>query len=369
MSPNTTLVNKASTEDLEMKFDPAIHTKEYLLKQRGVLENLASKSEKFAKSELAQDRELLLSVIFESERDTVAHVLAESQPAWVHTDAAKDYSILMAQGEDGYTVAHSLAFSQPDWLNSNAAKDPNILKCKCHNGWSVALVLATHQKGFIHTEAANNYEILSLTNKVGFSVAHRLVNNPDFMSKNVFFHKRILTIEYDNHLLAQYISDRYSESHGMNITKMAMLLIAQGAAYKHSKPMSADIGATLIEHSQQILEENSEPLISLKVLIALHSTIAHNIEKIRLSPYPKSFEEMRCQWENYQSETERMLRHHLSTYQNEIHQLHHVDYFCEPGDALVKKITSELIMNRTLDEHKASNTCTDEEETFLPSLY
>jgi hypothetical protein len=354
-----------------MRFDPTIHTKEYLLKQRGVLEKLASKSEEFAKSELAQDRELLLSVIFESELDTVAHVLAESQPAWVHTDAAKDYAILMAQGEDGYTVAHTLARSQPEWLTSAAAKDPMILKCKCHNGWSVALVLATHQKGFIHTEAANNYEILSLTNKNGLSVAHKLVNNhnTEFMSKNVFFHKRILTIEYDNHLLAQYISDRYSESHGMDITKMAMLLIAQGAAYKHSKPMSADIGATLIEQSQRIFEEHSEPLVSLKILIALHSTIVHNIEKITKTPYPKSFEEMRCQWENYQSESERMLRHHLSTYQNEFHQLHHVDYFCEPGDALVKKITSELIMNRTLDEHKASNTCMVEEETFLPSLY
>jgi hypothetical protein len=90
-----------------MKFDPAIHTKAFLLTNAATLGELAKHDPQFAASSLAQDADIL-KLTLDSYRSTVAHYLARYQSEWLATDAAKDFDVL------GLTVDILLAVNDED---------------------------------------------------------------------------------------------------------------------------------------------------------------------------------------------------------------------------------------------------------------
>jgi hypothetical protein len=321
-----------------MIFDPAVHTKEFLLSNADFAVNLARESRVFSVSNLAQDLDVLKiqSVDFGF---TVAHRLAEYQSSWLSTEAAKNHYVLRLENGVGWTVAHTLASHQPDWLKSDASKDFDVLRLTNVNGWAVAHALAVYQPSWPKNSAImEDFNLLRLQDDEGFSVAHLLVSNhPENLHNEKFFHKKVLSLECKGQLLAEFISERYNHSNGLDITTMAMKLIAQGAAYKHSKPIGQEIGEQLITQIRSLLSETIDPLISFKQLQALYSTLAHAVVQNN-------------DLKDAQATAEAMLRQHVDTHSELFDIPHTVDMFCEPGDDLLRKIMAERTLTSTLSD-------------------
>jgi hypothetical protein len=290
-----------------MQFNPAIHTKEFLIANPHTTCSFAEKSSEFAESEHAQDVEILLIRNTEHlNKPTIAHYLAEYQPQWINTAAARNDFILRLTSEGGVSVAHYLAKHQPAWVFSDTASKFNpILMVKNHSEWSVAHALFFHQSEWINTAAAND--------------------------------KRILTIDKRGEILAAYISLHASAQRGCSIEHMAMKLISQGAAYKHSKIVEASVGRSILKQSEVLIEESIEPLIALKQAKALYSTCFYCAELVK----PTDYKLLNKGWDELIHISKSHILEILSN-NPELWDLDHtVDIFCEPADALVKHLKAE----------------------------
>jgi hypothetical protein len=322
-----------------MEFNPAIHTKEFLLNNPKVAFELADKSVEFSACALASDLELI-SLVVNAWGDTVAHRLAQHQSEWLRSDASKSVDILELANKNGYTVAHQIANYQSEWLRSDASKSVDILKLADKHGYTVAHTLAEYQPEWFQTDASKLSEILHLANELGYTVAYAMLSDEQCLKHDPLFHKEILTLERDDAILAERITEIYSLSHGMNVPTMAMKLIEQGAAYKLSKPMALKVGDTLLKQCKILIEDNFDVQISLKQLMALYSTFSHNVSKIISTEQQKSLQ----QWQELLVKSEKLLCQHLSAHP-ELYDIEHtVDIFCEPADDLLKKIQSERIL-------------------------
>jgi hypothetical protein len=367
-----------------MQFDPAIHTKEFLLSNPATALVLAEKSAEFATNELASDFEILRLV---DGGFTAAYNLARYQQEWMSSEAAKSLEVLKLANRGGFTVAHGLAAYQSEWVNSEDAKSFTILRLKGGGGNSVAHWLATFQSGWIDSEGAHNFDILMLANDDGKTVAHALAlsesewisseaaksldilkladvygetvarylvdNNKQSIHHQPIMQKQILTLQNEGKMLAEFITEKY-KSDGMDVSVMAMKLISQGAAYKHSKPIAITIGESLLKQSKALTMDNLEPVISFKQLQAAYSTFAHNVAKIISTQEQESLQE----WQGLLLQSENMIRQHL----NENPELYDIEYtvdiFCEPGDDLLKKLQSERAFGSnsgSLNELNAGN--------------
>lgn len=264
-----------------MEFNQTIHTKKFLLENLNTLSSLCLNSSGFALSALAQDDELLRIIL----------------------------------NNFGDTVAHTLAANQREWLS---------------------------------TGKASNLEILQLRNNLDHTVAHQAVNHPECLKLDAIFSKPILTIHLKEYLeetnelivdeiLAERIAKKYCMSHGFDESVMILKLIEQGAAYKHSKPLSIEIGNKVMARVGELLAEIIEPSIKLKVCLALYSTGHHALLRCKESPTKGSL----ADWMRFLEQSEQVIHQQISMNQNLLDEEYVADFFCQHGDDLWKKLQSQ----------------------------
>jgi hypothetical protein len=339
-----------------MQFDPAIHTKEFLLNNKLVLEQLALNSESFALSELCEDVELLNT---RANARSLAHILAKNQPLWLKSKSSRNNEVLKIK--DGFctTVAHYLAEYQSSWALSASAEDLDLLRTADTFGKMVVHVLAQHQPLWLKSEASKRHDILRLEDHDGWSVAQYLVGyQQESISHEPLFQKSILTLELkdiisskpNGKLLSEYILDTFKGKEGINTPAIAMKLIAQGAAFKQSQVMPLSDGNSILKQCKALIDDCFEPLIGLKQLQGLYSTCFHNISKIIATPEKKSLN----QWQDILSKAEKMLRQHLLAHPALFNVEHAVDLFCEPAMDLMSQLISENnLMHAYTPEHQS----------------
>lgn len=159
-----------------MKFDPNIHTVDFLLQNDDVILELIHNCEDFGLSQVSSDKRLLSHVIdavdayelgFEfnsaSEWLTVAHLMAEHQKSWVNNPVIEDMEILSLKDENDYTVAHELATSRPLWFKKRAAKDLDVLSwTDSLKDESVAFLLAENNSQWVDSLTIDDMDIMLL---------------------------------------------------------------------------------------------------------------------------------------------------------------------------------------------------------------
>jgi hypothetical protein len=303
-----------------LRFEPFIHTKEFLFKNPEVALTLSVHYTAFSRSELVKDLEVLS--LSGKAGYTVAHVLAEHQPEWLQS-----------------------AEHQPDWLMSDASKSPEILRLAIDGDHTIAHWLARYQSEWLQSEAATSPEVLRLADKYGRTVAYEiLIHQSESVYHQPLMQKQILTLDCFGYMLAEKFTEKYGDTHGLDTSTMAMKLIEQGAAYKHSNPIALDVGDSLLNQCKALIEDNLDAQISLNQLMALHSTFYHNVSKIISAEQQDSLQ----QWQQLIVKSEVMIRQHLNAYPELYDVEHTVDIFCEPADDLLKRLRSERILNSNL---------------------
>jgi hypothetical protein len=301
--------------EVSMQFDPVKHTKEFLLENNDQLEQLAKHSPEFAKHSLAEDFQLLNCDVsrYETPRyEKVAHLLARHQVGWLKSNAVRNIDVLMLKDKYGKLVAHTLAESQSDWMNSDDAK---------------------------------NVEILKLSTEDGYSVAHSIIHtNKDPLSFESVSKKEVLTLERNGKLLAEYWSQKHGRSYRcMGFTIIAMKLISQGAAYKHSGILSTFQGGYLLSHAKTMFFDSLDPLVKLKHLQAFYSTFYHQVVKIESTAEQSDLGE----WQSMLTRVGDMLEIHLNEHPELCDMQHTIDFFCEPGDVFVKHYVSARFLKES----------------------
>jgi hypothetical protein len=284
-----------------MQFNPAIHTKEFLLNNSKVLFELAEKSVGFSVSALASDLDLLR--LGNNNGWTVAHELSIHHPEWIETEGSKNFEVLRLADNDGRTIAHWLAQCQSEW---------------------------------IHSEAAKNLEIISMNSAYGSVALYLVIDNKDCIYHEPLMQKQVLTIEHRGKVLAEEIAERYTPD-GFNVSAMAMKLISQGAAYKHSESIEFTVGQEILKQCLALIEDNLEPAVTFKQLQSLYSTFSHNVTKIRTTQVQESSQK----WQELLNQSENLIRQHLNDNPSLYDKEHTVDIFCEPAEVLLKKLQSE----------------------------
>jgi hypothetical protein len=331
-----------------------------------VAHHLATFQAEWALTAAVSDHHILR--IQNDEGKTVAHKLAQYQPNWLNSVASKNYAILKMADASGNSVAHILATHQEKWLESSASEDYDILRLDDHYGTTVAHRLACNQKQWINSRAASNYEILKLSNKEQLTVAHSfaryspnwyqskaandysilLMNTDDGRSVALFmtfqdeclshpliFQKNILTLENKGKLLGESLIERYQRTHGIDFCKIAMKLITQGAAYKHSQFVEAWEVQELYERALVLIEDSIEPLLALKFAIALYSTCFYGNEQARSINSPEMYE-----WQSVLSKSEKQIQNVLKKHPQLWEVEFPVDLLCEPGENYFKQLKS-----------------------------
>jgi hypothetical protein len=305
-----------------MEFNPAIHTKEFLLNNSKDVMELAKYSVEFSTSALASDLELI-SLVISGLGFTAAHYLAECQPEWLQSDASKSPEILRLASKSGFTVAHCLARFQTEWLHSEASKSTGILRLANNNGYTVAHWLAECQPRWLQSDASKSPEILLLADEDGVTVAHWLAQHqPEWLQSDASKSPDIL---------------RLASNDGLTVAHWLA---------RHQPEWLHNVGDSLLNQCKALIEDNLDVQISLKQLMALYSTFHHNISKIVSTGQQKSVE----QWHGLQSlplwqellvKSENMIRQHLNNNPSLYDIDHTVDIFCEPADDLLKQLQSE----------------------------
>jgi hypothetical protein len=411
------------SKEFEMQFEPDIHTKEYLLSNIDTLRYLASVSDEFAQSELAADYEILNTSIKDEGRKVahflasrkqwlkqnlhqdinilkisdadgkmVAHLLVNDRD-WALTPAAKTFDVLNLRDKHGYSVAHYLS-EYASWLDSDCSKKSEILDLRTHHGWSVAHHLASHAQ-WLQSAAASDLEILRKKNVIGITVAHSLAKDqPKWMLSKAandvgillwsdddgrpvakelikhveclkhvpLFDKQVLSCESKGKLIAEYIAEKYGKVSGFNLTDLAMKLVLQGAAFKHSLDNKDFLDPSIYEKIEIQMSECLEPLVALKIAQALFSTCHHEMERAKSIGDDESIYK---QWLEVSMKAETLMRVHLANNPYLLDLEHSVDIFCEPSDVLLKRIYAE----KQFEFAPASPCNLDESSTLTNSLY
>jgi hypothetical protein len=411
------------SEVFEMQFEPDIHTKEYLLSNIDTLRYLASNSDEFAQSELAADYEILntsikdegrkvahflasrkkwlkqnlhqdinILKISDSDGKMVAHQLVNDKD-WAISPAAKTFDVLNLRNKHGYSVAHYLS-EYASWLDSDCSKKSEILDLRTDQGWSVAHHLASHAQ-WLQSAAANDLEILRKKNVIGITVAHslakdqpkwmlskaandvdillwsddkgrpvakELIKHVECLQHTPLFNKHALSKQSEGKLIAEYIAEKYGQVSGFNLTDLAMKLVLQGAAFKHSIDNKNLLDPSIYEKTEILISECLDPLVALKIAQALFSTCHHEMERAKSIGDDESIYK---QWLEITMKAETLMRVHLANNPSLLDLEHSADIFCEPGDALLKRVYAE----KQFEFAPASPCNLDESSTLTNSLY
>jgi hypothetical protein len=270
-----------------MEFNPVIHTKEFLLKNPPAAFELAEHSPDFASSPLAQDINILALKICDE----------EGFPKY------------------GETLAHALAKFQKVWATTGSAQEPSVLNIKTNHGIPVAYYLAVCQ-----------YELNKniLTTEFGLKL----------VAEHVLDKSRALSRRQDvDNLSYQAFANEFFRNR-IDLPSMAMKLISQGAAYKHSRPMALSVGRELLRQTKVLIEDCFEPEVSLRYAQAIYSTVHHNVEKIISAPSHNHF----YVWQPVLRKSEQVIKDLFNAHPHLWDIQHSVDIFCEPSDAVINHV-------------------------------
>ena len=304
---------------------------------------LAEHQPEWAKSEASQCIEVLR--LANKNNLTVAHRLADRQPEWAKSEAAQNFEVIKLNTKNGKTVAHWLAKMQPEWCESKAAQSLDILMMASSDGITVAHWLAQHQDSWLYSEAVKKQEIMSMNSSYGSVARFLVLKNKNCINHEPLMQKQILTLEHDDKLIAQEISSMYFLK-GFDLPVMAMKLISQGAAYKHSLIIELAAGEEILNQCKLLLDDNLDPLISFKQLQGLYSTFSYNVTKI----ISNDEQEQRLEWQGLLLQSENLNRQHLDKHPELLDIDHTIDIFCEPGDDLLKRLMTERILKDDLSQ-------------------
>lgn len=327
-----------------MIFDPAVHTKEFLMQNSEIALELAKKSKEFARSDLASDR-TLLAVKGKCNR-SVALVLAMNSHEWTLSATAQDVNVLKMRGMYGTTVAHTLAKHHDDWILTDASKSREILEMRDNEGDSVAHVLAYFNSKWSQTEASKNIDLLLMTNNLGHTVAFNMFHRFDVSFEHeLLFRKEILKARHENKILAEVIYETKSRSQMLEFSAFIMKLIEIGAAYKHSSYIGISTGQKIVNQTIELIEDCLNAEVALRYASALYSTCYHAVRKHSEEQILKNEDK----WIGLLVTSEQLIRQHFEKHSELYDTDHDVDILCEPANVLIKKIQSERTLNLGLD--------------------
>lgn len=381
-----------------MVFNQAIHTKVYLLtKGKQALYDLAMHSEEFAKSELANDFEILSAVLHNG--NTVAHTLAENQSAWLGSPATKNHSVLLLENREGNRVLHYLAEYQSDWVTSEEANNIDLISITNKYGATLAHFLAEYQPSWCGSDLANNRNVLLYRDNYGVTVAHRLaLTRPQWLHSEHSKDLEILMTADDEgetvaHILAEMqkewintkeskmieilqlkdmwgmtvasklllnnrgwihteiandkrvlcikdsgnsIASRVIEKYsveGQTFEVVAMKLIQQGAAFFTCDPINSSQLENLISETKLIIDDCVQPEIKLRYGQALYSTIFHGT---------KLYEQGLVDIKNHLLGLAEGILVDLYDKHTELHNIEkHCDFHCEPSIDVLIRLTNK----------------------------
>lgn len=302
----------------------------------------------------------------------VAHLMTHSRE-WLQSPAAKSMDVLGLTDKFGYTVAHYFA-EYESFVSHEFSKKQDVLSLKNNSGWSVAHYLAKY-KSWLSSEAANNYEILQITNAIGITVAHsiasehpewlnskaandlkillmadnkgrtvasKLITHPESLQHKILFHKQALTSTCEDLLLVEKIAQLHGNQIGYTLSELAIALIEQGAAFKHSLNDKSVLDVSILDKTKTLISECPEPLIGFRYAIAVYSTCHHEKERFKaLKLDGHEIWDYDMIWAEATNQAEGLIKKHIMEHPELLTINHQYDYFCQPAEDLIRKIESE----------------------------
>jgi hypothetical protein len=286
-------------KELNMNFEPDVHSKEFLLKNRELAMSFCL-LDKFATHDLCQDIEILS--IANINGLSIAHMLAAKKPMWGSTNAAQRFDVLSIKTTNTrYSVAHELAVYSPLWRESDAAKNPDVLTLASADGVTVALLMARYHARFYKMECTHNKAILLLSDNTNYSVAHALAKtNSEWHNSPFSFDRAVLTHKTTNGLRVYHEIEFNTKKCIFSKEGIILRLINLGVAYKKYNPtlvinkfkinkITADV---FFDSLCEITDNEHDPVIKCKMLVAILSTL-DDLKKYD-GIFPKRFDDQIC---------------------------------------------------------------------------
>jgi hypothetical protein len=305
-----------------MQFDPAIHTKTYLLAHPEEAVSVSEFSAYFASSDLAQDVDILN--LMDQYGDTVAHSLASRQSSWAQSGAAQDLAVLCIKNTKGYTVAHMLVENQPEWIKTEAAQKFEVLSLAVHDGYLVAHGLAWSNSDWHQTDAAQKKQILNLSSSEDGSVAQILAQKSNSKGDTMV-----------NFVNSGYAYRTVATSMGFN------------------KPIfsNKDI-CDFCEKTSQLILDEFDDVLRMKKWIVFYSTLKNLEFDIENDNSNNNFKHI---LKDNQVIAEEQMRNLFKTNTHLFKDVSHLnDVNCEPAMDLMSQLISEYNLKQALiPEHQA----------------
>jgi hypothetical protein len=312
-----------------MRFLKKIHTKEFLIQNPDALFELSKQSATFAASDLAQDFEILNINVGNELEVKVAHILASQSIEWAKTPAAQNINVVSLKATDNSTVAHCLATNdnESQWSKTDIAQRKDVLTLTDDFGNFVAHCLAIHSNAWGESDFAQDHDFISTIQPSGKMIAHALAGNLSWIKSAAAQDFRNLALKDADHNTVGlkvfhthagslgkfeetqlwmrsaaakdkrtlFLTDKNKVSVAQHMiynlvpeeqTKLIVNLISQGAALKtivvwditkgmfYSKlRIGAEDLSRFMNEAENIINDENEPLIQTKMLIAYHSTL------------------------------------------------------------------------------------------------
>jgi hypothetical protein len=349
---------------------------------------LAELKPAWAKTAAAQDFDILN--LRDYEYKPVAHFLASKQTGWLETEAVKKFDVLNIKDEQGYsvahilsenglwldhdeslmhdvlkiadingnTVAHNIATHQPHWHLTEPSKNFDILMLKNNNDVTVAHILARYNKEWMmFSDVAQKNEVLTVITTTGKPVAFELLSHPESIYHEPLLDKRVLTITYMGKLIAEHITEQEAYDIKVSTSEIALKLIEQGAAYKHSTNLPVSVGEEIFKKAQWIVEDCRDNVLKIRFAQALYSSLFH----ASITHEQKSLSDGINPWTDLLNLAEQQISQLLD--ENVISdELFNGDFFCEPGVVLVKKFLAKNNFNHL-------SLCIEDSDSVTPNPF
>lgn len=333
-----------------MRFSKSIHTKEFLIANPEVLEDLCRTSKAFAQSELAQDMDVLTTVCVKSFgfNETAAHILPMNFDIPIELLCANNFELLKVRDMFNETVAHRIAkFRAKTLFDLDIQNNQELLLLKRHTGDTVAHFIARSFPQLFQEKLGPNYDLLAIESNSGCSVANAFVVSAKNFDINplMVMHKKILVNEISSGLgttlLAELVVDHIGKEINIDLTGMAQFMISVGAAYKHSTHLEPEIGVTLLNQTNILIADALEPQVAIKHAMALYSTFSHNLVKLKANFNHTIPEELIDSWELLLIDAQNVFEALMDKYPGLDGSAFTADYYCEPAEIFAKQYFSK----------------------------
>jgi hypothetical protein len=268
-----------------MKFESALHTKQFLIANPEIAFALAKSSEEFSLTCLSQDVDIL-SLKKAGDGCALAHELAWSSYQWSKSEAAQSLEVLSILSDKGESVAHRLAFFKPDWAATEAAQRFDVLSITDKDGESVAHELAFIQPEWHKTKAAQDFSILSIKSKNGRSVGHRLaLHQENWCNTDGAMMKDVLGITCTEEGSVAQVILCFCKDKGLFLSK----ILKSGFSYK-SEPLSSAANRPILyeddvqkftELSLAMIADEALEVAKVKLLLIFFSTSKNILDDVK----------------------------------------------------------------------------------------